>query len=150
MSLEIFPVWPMTNVRNNFRNRSIWRCHRYQNRKNNKVGGGQLKEIAAGQFGDFIKAVVDVEREIMAVGSELHADAEALLLERGNRQEDLWGGGLNLYPEKSDEERIRGLVRTAPAALFHRQRAPLPYGPDGPFLLCKRVWAVVLYILLII
>lgn len=69
-----------------------------------KITSGELKEIATGQFGDFIKAVVDVEQEIMIVGSELHADGEALLLERGSRQEDIWG--VNLYPEKSGEERI--------------------------------------------
>jgi hypothetical protein len=43
-----------------------------------------------------VKFVVDVEREVAAVGGELHADEEALLLEDGSRQEDLWGG--NYYP----------------------------------------------------
>jgi len=40
--------------------------------------------------------VVDVSREIMAVGGELHADEEAALLQDGARQADLWG--INLYP----------------------------------------------------
>ncbi|HAF13060.1 MAG TPA: hypothetical protein DHU55_07950 [Blastocatellia bacterium] len=44
-----------------------------------------------------IKAVVDVEKGIMAIGGELHADEEAFLLARDSRQEDLWG--INLYPE---------------------------------------------------
>ncbi len=42
-----------------------------------------LFEIAKNQFGDMVKAVVDAEQEIMAVGGELHADEEALLLEEG-------------------------------------------------------------------
>jgi len=55
-----------------------------------------LRGLAEGQFGDFVKAVVDVSRGIMAVGGELHADEEAALLQDGARQADLWG--INLYP----------------------------------------------------
>jgi hypothetical protein len=47
-------------------------------------------------FGDMIKFVVDVERGVIAIGGELHADAEQLLLEAGSRQGDLWGA--NYYP----------------------------------------------------
>lgn len=62
----------------------------------------ELGDIAKNQFGDLVKVVVDVEKEIMAIGGELHADEEALLLQEGSRQEDLWG--INLYPDKSEEE----------------------------------------------
>ena len=55
-----------------------------------------LQRRAAEGFGDLIKAVVDVERGIMAIGGELHADEEAILLEDGAKQPDLWG--INLYP----------------------------------------------------
>lgn len=48
-------------------------------------------------FGDMVKAVVDVEREIIALDGELHADLESLLLENGSKQKDLWG--INLYPD---------------------------------------------------
>ena len=64
----------------------------------------ELSEIAKERFGDLIKAVVDIEREIMAVGAELHSDEEALLLDEGSKQKNLWG--INLYPEKPDEELI--------------------------------------------
>lgn len=63
-----------------------------------------LAAIAQAQFGNLVKAVVDVERGIMAVSGELHADEEAFLLERGSRQEDLWG--INLYPGKEGDEWI--------------------------------------------
>ncbi len=56
----------------------------------------ELRGIAGQQFGDFVKAVVDIGRGAMAIGGELHADEEALLLEDGARQTDLWG--INLYP----------------------------------------------------
>ena len=61
-----------------------------------------LRQMAAGQFGDFVKAVVDVGRGVMAIGGDLHADEEALLLEDGAQQRDLWG--INLYPDRPVEE----------------------------------------------
>jgi hypothetical protein len=56
-----------------------------------------LRRLAEGQFGEFVKAVVDIGRGVMAVGGELHADEEADLLQEGARQADLWG--INLYPD---------------------------------------------------
>jgi len=63
-----------------------------------------LAEMAGPQFLDFVKAVVDVEKRVMAIGGELHADEEALLLERGSKQRNLWG--INLYPGKTGDEFI--------------------------------------------
>ena len=66
-------------------------------------------------FGDMIKYVVDIERRLAAVGGELHADAEQLLLERGSRQVDLWGA--NYYPGKGPDECIEytSLINIRPA-----------------------------------
>ena len=58
---------------------------------------GELKQMAAATFGNLVKAVVDVDREIIAVDAELHSDLEALLLENGSKQKSLWG--INFYPE---------------------------------------------------
>lgn len=52
--------------------------------------------MAQNRFGNLVKAVVDVDQEIMAIDAELHADEEALLLEQGSKQQHLWG--INLYP----------------------------------------------------
>jgi hypothetical protein len=57
----------------------------------------ELKQMAAATFGNLVKAVVDIERELIAVDAELHSDLEALLLEDGSKQYNLWG--INLYPE---------------------------------------------------
>ncbi|MFA5311588.1 MAG: DUF5674 family protein [Candidatus Omnitrophota bacterium] len=57
----------------------------------------ELKQMAEATFGDLVKAVVDVEREVIAVDAELHSDLEALLLENGSKQKNLWG--VNFYPE---------------------------------------------------
>ena len=65
----------------------------------------ELADIAQEQFGNLVKAVVDINREIMAVGGEMHADEEAVLMEREDSgREDIWG--INLYPEKDGEEFI--------------------------------------------
>ncbi len=64
----------------------------------------ELKKIAAGLFGNSVKAVVDVDRELIAVDAELHSDLEALLLEDGSKQKNLWG--INLYPELRGEDFI--------------------------------------------
>ena len=69
-----------------------------------RISKFELSEIAQNQFGDFVKAAVDIENGIMAIGGELHADEEALLLEDGSQQENLWG--INLYPNKTAEELI--------------------------------------------
>ena len=62
-----------------------------------------------------VKLVVDVRRGVVAIGGELHADAEALLLEQGSRQEDLWGANYfpGLGPERSIE--FTALINIRPA-----------------------------------
>jgi len=64
----------------------------------------ELRNIAENQFGDLVKAVIDVEKKIMAIGGELHADEETLLLQNGSRQENLWG--INIYPNNSEENLV--------------------------------------------
>ncbi len=68
------------------------------------VSRSGLREVAASQFGDMVKAVVDVAREVIAIGGELHSDEEAALLDDGSRQADLWG--INLYPDESGDDWI--------------------------------------------
>lgn len=71
----------------------------------NPIKKQQLAKIAEKQFGDMVKAVVDVDQEIMAIGGELHADEEVELTEKDDsKREYTWG--INLYPEKSDAEWI--------------------------------------------
>jgi hypothetical protein len=65
------------------------------------ISKAELGDIAKETFETMVKAVVDSEKRIMAVGGELHADANAVLLEGGSRQPDLWG--INLYPGKSND-----------------------------------------------
>jgi hypothetical protein len=69
-----------------------------------RITKGELGEMAQVGFGDLVKAVVDLKRGVMAVDGELHSDEEALLLENGSAQSDLWG--INLYPDLPSSEWI--------------------------------------------
>jgi len=64
----------------------------------NKITLEALKKMAEENYTDFVKAVVDIEKEIIVVGGELHADEEGLLIEDGSNPDNLWG--INLYPSK--------------------------------------------------
>jgi len=57
----------------------------------------ELQEMASRMYGTLVKAVVDINKEILVVDAELHADQEKYLLENGSSQNHLWG--INLYPE---------------------------------------------------
>ncbi|MBU0533520.1 MAG: hypothetical protein KJ887_01785 [Candidatus Omnitrophica bacterium] len=71
--------------------------------------------IAEEGFGDMVKAVVDIEKGIMAIGGELHSDEEGKLLSLSSKQENLWG--INLYPQKTGEEFIEfdSIINLRPA-----------------------------------
>lgn len=58
----------------------------------------QLSNMAEKMYGNMVKVVVDVKRELVVVDADLHVDEEQYLLEHGSRQSDLWG--INLHPEK--------------------------------------------------
>jgi len=70
----------------------------------NNISLDELKKLALSRFGNLVKAVVDIDKKIMALDAELHADEEALLLADGSKQENLWG--INIYPEMSPADRI--------------------------------------------
>jgi hypothetical protein len=54
----------------------------------------QVTEILqANRF--YIKTVVDIRRQILAGGGEMHSDCEIVLLDRESQQEDIWGASWN-------------------------------------------------------
>ncbi|OGM29505.1 hypothetical protein A2630_00735 [Candidatus Woesebacteria bacterium RIFCSPHIGHO2_01_FULL_44_10] len=69
-----------------------------------KISLKAIEKLAKAKFGNLVKAVVDVEKEIMVVDGELHSDEEALLLSHSSKQENLWG--INLYPQLKGEDFI--------------------------------------------
>lgn len=70
-----------------------------------KATKDQIDE-ASREFLTYIKVVIDIKREIASIGGKFHADAEKILLEDGSKQDDLWGGGLDLKSGKFDMQAI--------------------------------------------
>ena len=68
------------------------------------ISRAELKEYAANTFGDMIKCVADVDKGLLAIDADLHADLERLLLETGSLQTSLWG--FNLYPDETGDDFI--------------------------------------------
>lgn len=65
----------------------------------------ELRALAHEQYGDLIKAVVDVAQGIMGVGGELHVDIQSVLIEQaGSKGDTTWG--INLYLDKTDDDFI--------------------------------------------
>lgn len=64
----------------------------------------KVKQLAQDSYGEMVKAVADIDKEILAIGGEFHADAEKLLLEQGSLQQNVWG--FNIYPDLPQEQRL--------------------------------------------
>lgn len=69
-----------------------------------KINPAELKQLCETSFISMVKFVADIKREMIAAGGELQADAEALLLQDGSQQDNLWGA--NLYPWNEPDQRI--------------------------------------------
>lgn len=65
----------------------------------NTISKAELIQMSKKMFDSLVKAVVDVEKNILVVDAELHSDQEQFLIEQGSEQKNLWG--INLYPEKT-------------------------------------------------
>ena len=59
----------------------------------------------------YIKLAVDIKRKVIAGGGMLHADCEAVLLDDGSKQEDIWGA--DWLPD-SKEVRFEALINIRP------------------------------------
>lgn len=57
---------------------------------------------AAEDLEGYIKFVADVQKGILTIGGLRHVDGEQLLLKEGSKQENLWGGGLDLESGEID------------------------------------------------
>jgi hypothetical protein len=62
-------------------------------------------------LGSYVKLAVDVRREVLAGGGELHADCEQALLETGSRQQDIWGAD---WLPLSQEIQFEALINIRP------------------------------------
>ena len=77
---------------------------------NVKAKPSQIDEMLE-EYGTMIKIAVDIRREILAGGGEMHADCGRLLLEDGSKQDDIWGA--NWYPREKRVE-FEALINIRP------------------------------------
>jgi hypothetical protein len=75
-----------------------------------KATPGQIKEMME-SLDSYIKLAVDVKNEVLAGGGMLHADCEAVLLDAGSKQKDIWGA--DWIPD-SKEVRFEALINIRP------------------------------------
>jgi hypothetical protein len=74
-----------------------------------------IRRLADDEFGDMIKFVVDLERKVICAGGGLHADEEAILIDNGSAQTNLWGA--NYYLDLPPAERLvyRSMINIRPS-----------------------------------
>lgn len=70
----------------------------------------QLDEMLE-DLGVYVKLAVDIRRGILAGGGALHADCEAVLLDEGSRQEDIWGAD---WIPSTQQVRYEALINIRP------------------------------------
>jgi len=58
----------------------------------------KLKE----QFEVYIKTVIDINKKICCAGMDRHFEGEQILLQKGSKQKDIWGGGIDLETNEID------------------------------------------------
>lgn len=80
-----------------------------------KITPDRVREHAEATFGDMVKVVVDINRRIMAIGGELHSDAEAILLGDGSKQSDLWGANIMMDILNSENIEYNSLINIRPS-----------------------------------
>ncbi len=60
-----------------------------------KLNAGEIADLQK-KFGDFVKITIDIDKKIVVVGCDLHADGEKILVDQYNSTSDnIWGGGID-------------------------------------------------------
>ena len=77
-----------------------------------KTRVSDLKPLAEKMFGNLVKGVVDIERELVMIDGELHSDLAEKLAEGGSRGMNLWG--FNIFPEVEDWLEFDSMVNIKP------------------------------------
>lgn len=69
--------------------------------KSEPFATGEITQLRE-QFDVYIKTVIDIQLKICSAGYDRHVESEKILLDRGSKQEDLWGGGIDLETNSID------------------------------------------------
>lgn len=98
-----------------------------------KITKEELKEIAKEFYQNMVKAVVDINQGIMAVGGELHVDSNEVLIKQGSNQKDLWG--INIFLDRPRENYLEfySMINIRPQDGNPQQEIQLPGIKDKIF-----------------
>ena len=80
-----------------------------------KISQQDLYALCQAHFNTMVKFVADISQKRLAVGGELAADAETLLLENGSAQSDLWGGNFFLWNPPDSRLEFTSFINIRPA-----------------------------------
>jgi len=81
-----------------------------------RISKEELKKLIEEGFGTLVKVAIDIEKEILAVGGEWHAEGQDLLVkEEKSDGQNVWG--INFHPFEKGERRIEyiALINIKPA-----------------------------------
>lgn len=62
---------------------------------------GDIKKLKE-QFEVYIKTVIDIEKKVCSAGMDRHFEGEQIMLKKGSKQSNLWGGGIDLETKEID------------------------------------------------
>ena len=68
------------------------------------ISVSEVQALAQEIYGDVVKGVADIDREVIALGGEWHMDANKILVEEGSSQEHIWG--FKIYPDKRGNDAV--------------------------------------------
>ncbi|MDP2918187.1 MAG: DUF5674 family protein, partial [bacterium] len=80
-----------------------------------KINRKELEKIAQETYGEMVKFAVDIKKGIIALGGQLHSDAEEKLLKRGSKSRDIWGANIYLDRPKKDRIEFTALINIKPS-----------------------------------
>ena len=61
-----------------------------------KISLKELRYMAEHMFGELVKADVDIVERLVIIDMPMHYEGEEVLLEKGSKQNNIWG--INLHP----------------------------------------------------
>jgi hypothetical protein len=79
-----------------------------------KISLNKLQNMAKPNFGNIVKAVVDIKKKIIVIDAELQADQEEFLLKNGSNQKDLWNINLKPYTNKGSFIEFDSVINLRP------------------------------------
>lgn len=76
----------------------------------------ELKKMSEKMYNRLVKAVVDIEKEIMVIDAEMHSDEERLLLEEyESQQKNLWGINIHPFEEPANWIEFDSMINIRPS-----------------------------------